>query len=134
MRDYGPGVPTEMLTQIFDPFFRVEEARDEETGGIGLGLSIAKRAVRLHRGTITAQNTGPGLRVQIDIPTLIPKFCNTGSAEGTDGSRTEKQSSPQLVATAMGIQTQHIEVTVGGDMDLSGTLRSPANPGAPAEN
>jgi signal transduction histidine kinase len=71
VRDYGPGVPTEMLTQIFDPFFRVEEARDEESGGIGLGLSIAKRAVRLHRGTITAQNASPGLRVQIDIPIVL---------------------------------------------------------------
>jgi signal transduction histidine kinase len=68
VRDYGPGVPTESLTQIFEPFFRVEEARDDETGGVGLGLSIAKRAVRLHRGTITAQNALPGLRVQIAIP------------------------------------------------------------------
>jgi signal transduction histidine kinase len=72
VRDYGPGVPSEALAQIFDPFFRVEEARDEETGGIGLGLSIAKRAVRLHRGTITAQNADPGLRVEIAIPARIP--------------------------------------------------------------
>lgn len=41
---------------------------------MGLGLSIAKRAVRLHRGTIIAQNAEPGLRVQIAIPTLVPKF------------------------------------------------------------
>jgi signal transduction histidine kinase len=68
IRDYGPGVPEQSLTQIFEPFFRVEEARDEETGGIGLGLSIAMRAVRLHRGTICAQNADPGLRVQITIP------------------------------------------------------------------
>jgi signal transduction histidine kinase len=70
VRDYGPGVPPALLTQIFDPFFRVEEARDFETGGMGLGLSIAKRAVRLHRGTIIAQNAEPGLRVQIAIPML----------------------------------------------------------------
>jgi signal transduction histidine kinase len=80
VRDYGPGVPTESLSQIFDPFFRVEEARDEESGGIGLGLSIAKRAVRLHRGTITAQNAVPGLRVQIAIPTLIRKIPNSEQA------------------------------------------------------
>jgi signal transduction histidine kinase len=80
VRDYGPGVPTESLSQIFDPFFRVEEARDEESGGIGLGLSIAKRAVRLHRGTITAQNAVPGLRVQIAIPTLIRKIPNSQQA------------------------------------------------------
>jgi len=74
VRDYGPGVPAEFLPQIFEPFFRVEEGRDEESGGIGLGLSIAKRAVRLHRGTIIAQNAEPGLRVQIAIPTMVPKF------------------------------------------------------------
>lgn len=71
VRDHGPGVPEELLQQIFDPFFRVEQARDEESGGIGLGLSIAKRSVRLHRGTITAENADPGLRVRIAIPALI---------------------------------------------------------------
>jgi signal transduction histidine kinase len=70
VRDYGPGVPAELLNQIFEPFFRVGEARDEETGGIGLGLSIAKRSVRLHRGTITAENAEPGLRVKIEIPAI----------------------------------------------------------------
>lgn len=70
VRDYGPGVPGELLQQIFDPFFRVGQARDEESGGIGLGLSIAKRSVRLHRGTIMAENVEPGLRVRIAIPAL----------------------------------------------------------------
>ena len=74
VRDYGPGVPAELVGQIFEPFFRVQDARDEETGGIGLGLSIAKRAVRLHRGTITAENAAPGLRVTIAIPTFAPKL------------------------------------------------------------
>jgi signal transduction histidine kinase len=68
VRDYGPGVPEDVLTRIFDPFFRVEEARDAKGGGSGIGLSIAKRAVQLHHGTITAENASPGLRVQITIP------------------------------------------------------------------
>jgi signal transduction histidine kinase len=68
VRDYGPGVPEEALTHIFEPFFRVGEARDSESGGMGLGLSIAKRAIQLHDGTIVAQNARPGLRVQIVIP------------------------------------------------------------------
>ena len=68
IRDYGPGVPEDTLTRIFDPFFRVEEARDALGGGSGLGLSIAKRAVQVHHGTITAENALPGLRVRIKIP------------------------------------------------------------------
>lgn len=68
VRDYGPGVPEEMLTRIFDPFFRVEEARDTNGGGSGLGLAIAKRAVQAHRGAISAENASPGLRVRIVLP------------------------------------------------------------------
>lgn len=68
VRDYGPGVPPEALTRIFDPFFRVEEARTANGGASGLGLSIAKRAVQVHHGTIMASNAAPGLHVQITIP------------------------------------------------------------------
>lgn len=68
IRDYGPGVPEDALTKIFDPFFRVEEARDAMGGGSGLGLSIAKRAVQAHQGTIVAKNASPGLNVRIKIP------------------------------------------------------------------
>ncbi len=68
IRDYGPGVPEGTLTKIFDPFFRVEEARDALGGGSGLGLSIAKRAVEVHHGTINAENALPGLRVKIKVP------------------------------------------------------------------
>lgn len=68
LRDYGPGVPETALTHIFDPFFRVEECRDAKSGGSGLGLSIAKRAVQAHHGEICAENAAPGLRVRISIP------------------------------------------------------------------
>jgi signal transduction histidine kinase len=68
VRDYGPGVPEQALAHMFDPFFRVEEDRSRARGGVGLGLSIAKRAVDLHRGTITARNLYPGLIVEITLP------------------------------------------------------------------
>jgi two-component system sensor histidine kinase CpxA len=68
VRDYGPGVSPESLGRLFDPFFRAEEARVSNGGGSGLGLSIAKRAVQLHRGTIEAENASPGLLIRITIP------------------------------------------------------------------
>jgi signal transduction histidine kinase len=68
IRDHGPGVSEELLSQIFKPFFRVEESRDTSSGGIGLGLSIAMRAVQIHQGTITAENAKPGLQVRILLP------------------------------------------------------------------
>jgi len=68
IRDFGPGVPESLLDRIFDPFFRVDPSRDEATGGAGLGLAIAYRAVRLHRGRIRATNAHPGLSVTISLP------------------------------------------------------------------
>jgi two-component system sensor histidine kinase CpxA len=68
VRDYGPGVPDELLTRIFQPFFRVDDSRDGATGGLGLGLSIALRAVKLHSGEISARNSDPGLAVEIELP------------------------------------------------------------------
>ena len=71
VRDFGPGVPESAIRRIFDPFFRVEDARDANGGGSGMGLSIAKRAVQLHHGTIVAENVSPGLRVRITIPLAL---------------------------------------------------------------
>ena len=68
VRDFGGGVPEEALAHIFDPFYRVEKDRGRTSGGVGLGLAIAKRAVELHRGAMRASNQRPGLLVEIDLP------------------------------------------------------------------
>jgi two-component system sensor histidine kinase CpxA len=68
IRDYGPGVPEEKLSRIFDPFFRVEASRDSTEGGVGLGLAIARRAVSVHNGSIQARNMNPGLCVVMRLP------------------------------------------------------------------
>ena len=68
VRDFGSGVPDESLSHIFDPFYRVEEDRGRTSGGVVLGLAIARRAVELHHGSIRATNQRPGLLVEIDLP------------------------------------------------------------------
>lgn len=69
VRDYGSGVPEEALQNIFLPFYRVGDARDRFSGGSGLGLSITERAVRLHGGTVKAENCKDGgLLVEIRLP------------------------------------------------------------------
>jgi two-component system sensor histidine kinase CpxA len=71
VRDYGPGVPESELVNIFQPFYRVSDARDRESGGAGLGLAIAERVIRIHGGTIRAENVMPrGLQVEILLPLL----------------------------------------------------------------
>jgi len=72
VRDEGPGVPEEALKEIFRPFYRVDDSRTRETGGVGLGLAITERAVRLHSGTVIAANVpGGGFVVEIRLP-LVP--------------------------------------------------------------
>ena len=69
VRDHGPGVPESSLDDLFRPFFRLDESRERSTGGVGLGLAIAQRAMKLHGGEIKAQNRcGGGLEVMISFP------------------------------------------------------------------
>ena len=77
VRDQGPGVPEEMLEAIFKPFFRVESDRGRDSGGIGLGLAIAQRAVVLHHGEISAHNANPGLMVEVRLPVQVREGMKT---------------------------------------------------------
>jgi signal transduction histidine kinase len=74
VRDEGPGVPVESLKEIFRPFYRVDDSRTRETGGVGLGLAITERAVRLHGGAVSAANVnGGGFAVEIRLPLVSPE-------------------------------------------------------------
>lgn len=68
IRDGGPGVPEAALPLLGTVFYRVDESRSAATGGAGLGLAIACRAVHQHRGTVTIANAAPGLAVTITLP------------------------------------------------------------------
>jgi two-component system sensor histidine kinase CpxA len=78
VRDTGPGVPSEALPLLFEPFYRVETDRGRSSGGVGLGLAIVKRAVSIHGGRVTAVNADPGLAVEISLPRLAPKPATAG--------------------------------------------------------
>jgi signal transduction histidine kinase len=73
VRDRGPGAPEEALPRLFDAFYRVDGARERSSGGIGLGLSIARRAIELHHGSIRASNAHPGLEVTMELPADNPQ-------------------------------------------------------------
>ncbi len=67
--DQGTGIPEDKISALFEPFVRLSEARDRDSGGYGLGLAIAKRAIEFHRGQISAKNqTDSGLLVEIVLP------------------------------------------------------------------
>lgn len=70
--DQGPGVPDDALARLFEPFSRVAEARDRDSGGYGLGLAITGRTLIAHGGSAVAENRpGGGLRVTLTLPVII---------------------------------------------------------------
>ena len=68
IQDSGSGIPKEKMEQVFEPFYRLESSRSRDTGGAGLGLSIARNIIRSHGGDITLQNTEKGLKVTVSLP------------------------------------------------------------------
>ena len=69
IEDDGPGIPEEMHGEVFRPFFRLDEARNQDEGGTGLGMTIARDVVRGHGGEIVLGRAGlGGLRAQVRIP------------------------------------------------------------------
>jgi two-component system sensor histidine kinase CpxA len=67
--DRGPGVPDADLSRIFEPFYRVAESRDRDTGGEGIGLAITAQVMKAHGGSASASNRqGGGLEVRLSLP------------------------------------------------------------------
>jgi len=85
--DQGPGVPEKDLSLIFEPFYRVDAARDRAGGGEGLGLAIAARAVALHNGLIEARNhQAGGLVVSVILPALKRTAAPVAQGEATQAA------------------------------------------------
>ena len=71
--DTGRGIPPEDLERVFDRFFRADPSRARATGGVGLGLTIAKQLVESHGGSIRVDNVAPsGARFILEIPMARP--------------------------------------------------------------
>jgi signal transduction histidine kinase len=72
--DNGPGLPPEALEAVFEPFYRLEESRNRDTGGTGLGLSVAKALTEAQGGTLTLSNRAEGgLKATLTLPRLVMK-------------------------------------------------------------
>jgi signal transduction histidine kinase len=69
IEDNGPGIPPQELDRVFEPFHRVESSRNRETGGVGLGLPIARNILRAHGGDVTLSNRpGGGAKALVTLP------------------------------------------------------------------
>jgi signal transduction histidine kinase len=69
IRDHGAGIPADQLDAVFEPFFRLETSRSRDTGGTGLGLTIARNIAENHRGALTLSNCADGgLQATLVLP------------------------------------------------------------------
>lgn len=66
--DQGPGIDLSEMDSVFEPFVRLEQSRSRQTGGMGLGLSIARQVVRNHGGEVSLENLESGLKVEVILP------------------------------------------------------------------
>ncbi|HEX3986292.1 MAG TPA: ATP-binding protein [Acidobacteriaceae bacterium] len=81
--DRGPGIPDAEIQDIFRPFYRVDRARSNETGGFGVGLAIAERAVKLHGGMLSASNRpGGGATIRLCFTMPVGSVVPGGSLPG----------------------------------------------------
>lgn len=82
--DSGPGVPENTLGKLFQPFYRIDDARGRQTGGVGLGLAITEKAVLMHGGSVRAANRPQGgLMVEVRLP-LLPQASEADLALPAD--------------------------------------------------
>ncbi|EGI75756.1 ATP-binding protein [Hylemonella gracilis] len=81
IEDEGPGIPPDQLERVFDPFLRLEMSRNRDTGGSGLGLSIARNLLRAHGGDVRLSNlTHGGLRAEVRLPPATEQAEGAGDA------------------------------------------------------
>lgn len=76
VRDHGEGIPPHLLPHIFDLFVQGERTLDRRAGGLGIGLTLVQRLVRLHGGTVEAQSSPQGTMFEVRLP-LIPTPAET---------------------------------------------------------
>ena len=98
VRDTGIGIPAEMLPRIFDMFVQQPQTLDRHEGGLGLGLTVVKRLVELHGGTVSASSGGPGQGSELMVRLPGPVVDGATTVEPGDAATGRPRSRPCRVA------------------------------------
>jgi len=99
VRDSGMGIPAEMLSSIFDLFTQVDRALDRSQGGLGIGLTLVRRLVEMHRGTVQAFSAGPGRGSEfvVRLPALPDARPRPAACNGIVEARRASEGPPHRV-------------------------------------
>lgn len=97
--DTGIGIPREMLSRVFDMFVQVDKSLERAQGGLGIGLSLVKRLVELHGGTVEGQSKGPGTgsKFVVRLPTTH-RPAGAGRSANEGAAPNESRSQRILIA------------------------------------
>jgi PAS domain S-box-containing protein len=93
VKDDGVGIPSDLLPVVFEMFVQVDRSLERTRGGLGIGLTIAKRLVEMHGGTIEASSagTGAGSEFVVRLPAAPDARADDDSAAGTAGGERPKR-------------------------------------------
>ncbi len=90
VRDNGPGIPDHMLSEIFEMFRQVDQTLERSHGGLGIGLTLVKRLVEMHGGTVEARSEGPqrGSELIVTLPAIVvnPRAVPDGLSGTSDSA------------------------------------------------
>ncbi len=92
VRDTGRGIPPRMTEQVFEPFIQVDAGLDRTQGGLGLGLTLVRRLVEMHGGTVTASSEGPGRGSSFEV--RLPLHEDQSSSTAAGARRAAAATSP----------------------------------------
>jgi signal transduction histidine kinase len=91
VQDYGPGLPPAELEKVFEPFYRVEGSRSRDTGGTGLGLTIARGIAEAHGGRLTLRNrVEGGLEATLELPRMTASGLATPERAGVTAAASRR--------------------------------------------
>ena len=99
VRDTGMGIPPEMLQKVFEPFTQIEDALHRSQGGLGIGLTLVRRLVELHGGTVQAfsEGRGRGSEFVVSLPTLAQPFPALADSQRNSGPHALTECSPRRI-------------------------------------
>lgn len=142
VRDNGIGIPAEMLTKVFDMFAQVERTAGTTPDGLGIGLSLVKRLVEMHRGSVEARSDGPGRGCEIVVslpvmatPPVDAEVTVAPRAAGADASNAaigrscrilvadDNEDAATSLALLLKLQGHHVETAADGVRALAAVAR-----------
>ena len=136
VRDAGIGIPADLLGRVFDPFVQGESGLDRAQGGLGIGLTLVRRIVELHGGSVEAKSEGPGrgtelvVRIPAQPPTELAESAEPVAAlEPRSAIRAliveDNVDAAEALATLLRLLGHEVEVRYDGASGLEAARRNP---------